>query len=140
MRSFIIGVVCLILVACFGASAPAQSSVAGEWVGGSEINGNYTPIKIEFSAEGAGITGTIRVTAGFAWQRPAVAREQVRFLAPNLHFEWTSTTPRVFEGQLSGDVITGNIQFGSQRGTFHLVRSVALDAKILDPGPSIDRR
>ena len=131
MKRLIIGVVCLILVAGLGASARAQqSSIAGDWVGGYEINRNYTPIRTRFSVEGAGIKGTldfpVRGVTG-------VALDQVRFLSPNLHFELPRSAGRIiFEGRPSGDFITGNIQSGSERGTFHLVRAVTLDAKVFD--------
>jgi pimeloyl-ACP methyl ester carboxylesterase len=40
--------------------------------------------------------------------------------------------PVIFEGQLNGGFITGSIEYHNGRGTFHLVHSVTLDAKILD--------
>jgi pimeloyl-ACP methyl ester carboxylesterase len=137
MKRFMIGVVCLILVAGFGASARAQqpspTGVVGEWAGGYEIRGYYTPIRVRFNLEGAGIKGTLdfpqRGRTGFAL-------DQVRLLSPNLHFEWPGgggpAQPVVFEGQLSGDSITGSLQYNNGRGTFHLVHSVTLDAKILE--------
>src|SRR5712691_7267814 len=131
MKRFLIGVVCMILLAGFGASAcAAQSSIAGDWVGGYEINRNYTPIRTGFSLEGAGIKGTL----GFPVRGvTSVALSQVRFLSPDLHFELPrSAGPLIFDGRLSGDFITGNIQSGSERGTFHLVRAVTLDAKVFD--------
>src|SRR5437660_1798109 len=132
MKRLIIGVVCLILVAGLGASARAQqSSIAGDWVGGYEIRGNYTPIRTRFSVEGAGIKGTLNLPVRGV---TSVALDQVRFLSPNLHFELPRSAgpPIIFEGQLSGDFIAGNIQSGSERGTFHLVRAVTLDAKVFD--------
>src|SRR5437588_6171089 len=131
MKRFIVGVVCLILVAGFGASArSAQSLIPGDWVGGYEINRNYTPIRTRFSVEGAGIKGTLNLPVRGV---TSVALDQVRFLSPNLHFELPrSASPLIFDGRLSGDFITGNIQSGSERGTFHLVRAVTLDAKVFD--------
>jgi hypothetical protein len=115
----------------FGAVAcAAQSSIAGDWAGGYEINRNYTPIRTRVSVEGAVIKGTVDFP-----QRgiTGIALKQVRFLPPNLHFEWpTSADPRIFDGQVSGDFITGDLQYGSERGTFHLVRTVTLDAKVFD--------
>src|SRR5438552_8154503 len=131
MKRFIIGVVCLILVAGFGASArAAQSLIPGDWVGGYDINRNYTPIRTGFSLEGAGIKGTLNLPVRGV---TSVALDQVRFLSPNLHFELPrSAGPLIFDGRLSGDFITGNIQSGSERGTFHLVRAVTLDANVFD--------
>ncbi len=131
IKRFIIGVVCLILVAGFGASArAAQSLIPGDWVGGYEINRNYTPIRTRFSVEGTGIKGTLNLPVRGV---TILALDQVRFLSPNLHFELPrSAGPLIFDGRLSGDFITGNIQSGSERGTFHLVRAVTLDARVFD--------
>src|SRR5437870_3656166 len=113
MKKFIIGVFCLILVAGFGASVRAQqSSLAGEWAGGYEIRGNYTPIRTRFSLEGAQIKGTLDLPFR---GKTGIALDQVRFLSPNLHFEWPGgggpAVPVIFEGQLSGDFITGKIEY-----------------------------
>ena len=60
MKRFMIGFACLVLAAAFGASTcAAQSSLAGEWLGGYEIKGLYTPIKTQFDVEGAAIKGTL---------------------------------------------------------------------------------
>jgi pimeloyl-ACP methyl ester carboxylesterase len=123
MKRLLVGILCLIGLAGFGASAcAAQSSVAGEWLGGYEIKGDYTPIKTRFNLEGTGIKGTLEFP-----QRgeTGIALDQVRFLSSNLHFELPRTAgPIIFEGQLSGGLITGSIQSGGERGTFHLVHSV----------------
>jgi uncharacterized protein len=130
MKRFIIGVVCQILVAGFGASAcAAQSAIAGDWVGGYELRGNYTLIQVRFKSEGDGISATLDLPARRAM---GIALNQVRFLSPNLRFEWPTAVPLVFDGQLSGDFITGNIQLGNERGSFHLVRTVTLDAKVFN--------
>src|SRR5687767_15902818 len=84
--------------------------------GRDEIRGNYTPIRVRFNLEGTGIKGTLDFPQRF---RTGIALDQVRFLSPNLHFEW----PRgggpsglvIFEGQLSGDLITGSIRSEERR-------------------------
>src|ERR1044072_1049253 len=130
MKRFIISVVCLVFIAGFGASAGvAQSSIAGEWSGGYELRGSYTPIKTKFEGEGAEIKGTLDLQLRGA---TGVVLNQIRSASPNLHFEWPGATPVIFEGRLSGDAITGSIQFGNDRGTFHLVRTVTLDAKVFE--------
>ena len=130
MRLFTAGLFCLLTFVCYGGSSESQqSAVAGDWAGGYEIRGNYTPVRTRFSLEGADIKGTldlpIRGVTG-------ITLNQVKFSSPKLHFEWPTETPLVFEGQLSNDVITGSTQFGSERGTFHLVRTVNLDSKVVD--------
>lgn len=107
----------------------AQNSISGEWVGGYEINGNYVPINARFKSESSGISATLDLPTR---RITGVALNQIRFLSPNLHFEWTSAGSLVFEGQLSGDFITGNAEYPGGRGTFHLVRTVTLDSKVFD--------
>jgi pimeloyl-ACP methyl ester carboxylesterase len=135
MTRFLIGVGCLILIACFDGSAPPQQSslTAGEWWGGFEINQNYTVMRIRFSQDGAVIKGTLAMTLP-PWGRTG-ALNQVSFQSPNLHFEWVNNQgPLIFEGHLSGsgDLITGSVQSGSQQGTFQLVHGVILAEKIFD--------
>ena len=121
MKRFMIGFASLILTAGFGASTcAAQSSLAGEWLGGYEIKGLYTPIKTQFDVEGAAIKGTLARQG----RATSTALDQLRFSSPSLHFELPgSAAPLVFDGQLRGGLITGNIQSGTDRGTFHLVHS-----------------
>ena len=76
MNRFIVGFAWLILAAGFGAfPCAAQSSVAGEWLGGYEIKGNYTPIKTRFNLEGTGITGTLEFPQR---EGTGIALDQVR--------------------------------------------------------------
>lgn len=107
----------------------AQDEVAGEWVGGYEIDHNYTPLKAQFEFEKGNLKGTMGVlngeTAGTAIVRPT-------FQTPNVRWEWPAENPFIFDGQLSDDAVTGAIQQGEAQGTFHLVRTVTLDAKIFD--------
>ena len=129
MKSFITGIVCLFSFVAYCGSSSGQQSLAGEWTGGYEIRETYTPIQVRFLSENGGLAATLDLS----FRGPTgVALNQVKFVSPNLHFEWPSTTPTVFDGQLSGDFIAGNIQFGEDRGTFHLVRTPTLDAKVLD--------
>ena len=131
MKLFITGMICVLSFVAYGTSSYGQqSSLAGEWAGGYEIRGQYTPIRTRFSLEGAGIKGTMDLPFR---RETGVALDQVRFLSPNLHLELPrSAGSLIFEGQLSGDFITGNIQIGSERGTFHLVRTITLDSKVFD--------
>jgi pimeloyl-ACP methyl ester carboxylesterase len=122
MKQLMIGFACLVLGAGFGApTCAAQSSLAGEWLGGYEIKGLYTPIKTRFDLEGTGVKGTLEFPQR---EETGIALDHLRFSASILHFELPrSAGPLVFEGQLRDDLITGSIQSGSDRGTFHLVHS-----------------
>ena len=135
MKLFLSVMICLLSFVGHGTSLDGQQSslAAGEWWGGFEINQRYTVMRIRFSQEGAEIKGTLTMTLP-PWGQTG-ALNQVNFQSPNLHFEWVNNqAPVIFEGQLSGsgDLITGSVQSGSQRGTFQLLHSVILDEKIFD--------
>ena len=122
MKRFMIGFACMILAAGLDASTgAAQSSLAGDWLGGYEVNGRYTAIKTQFSPDGAAIKGTLEIQQR---QGSGVPLDQVRLSSSDLHFEIAGTAgPVVFDGKLGGGVITGSVRSGTGRGTFHLVHS-----------------
>ncbi len=130
MKRVSIGFFCLTLVLGLGVSrSAAQSSLAGNWVGGYETSGNYIPISVRFDATGGNLTGAInaptRRTAG-------APLDKIEFTSPNVKFEWPAAGPVAFAGQLNGEVITGSIGYPGGTGAFHLLRTVTLDPKVLD--------
>src|SRR5262245_3879606 len=123
-------VLSVLLLSASGIPASAQPSLPGEWIGGYEFNGNYIAMKGQFKLDSAALGGALDVPQ---LRETNVALTQVRFAAPQVHFELPrGNTPLVFEGRLSGETITGSIEYGNQRGTFHLVRTVTVDPKVLD--------
>ena len=122
MKSFITGIGCLLVLAVFGVSSnAAQSSLAGEWVGGYEINGNYVPVNARFKLEDSAVSAMLDLPL---FEEAGVALGQVRFVSPKLHFELARRIgPLAFDGELNGDTILGTVEQGNARGTFHLVRS-----------------
>ncbi len=111
-------------------ASAAQESPAGEWVGGYELKGVYTPIRAQFGLENGGVKATLDLPMR---EETGVKLNQVRFQSPNVHCELPRRAGAiVFDGQLRGDTITGNIQQGNERGTFHLVRTVTIEPKAFD--------
>jgi len=109
----------------FGQPAPI-----GEWIGGYETNGNYVAMKARFKSEADALSGALDLPE---LRETTVALTQVRFAAPQVHFELSrGNGPLIFEGKLSGEAMTGSIEYGKQRGTFHLVRTVTVDPKVLE--------
>ncbi len=100
MKLLITGITCLILLAGLGVtSISAQTpSLAGEWVGGYELSGNYTPVKAHFKSEG----NETKATFDFPMREEnGVALSQVKFQSPNLHFELTrNTSTIIFDGKI----------------------------------------
>jgi uncharacterized protein len=120
----------LLLLGAAGVPAPAQSALPGEWIGGYETNGNYVAMKARFKADAGALGGALDLPQLRATN---VALAQVRFAAPQVHFELPrGTGALVFEGKLSGGAITGTFEYGDQRGTFHLVRTVTVDPEVLE--------
>lgn len=123
-------VLSLSLLSATDLPAYAQPALTGEWIGGYEFNGNYVAMKSRFKAEAGALRGALDLPQ---LRETNVALAQIRFAAPQVHFELPrGNGPLVFEGKLSGEAISGTIAFGNQRGTFHLVRTVTVDPKVLE--------
>src|SRR5262249_19890065 len=87
-------------------------------------------MKARFKAEAGALGGALDLPQ---LREANVALTQVRFAAPQVRFELPRENgPLAFEGKLSGEAIAGGIEYGSQRGTFHLVRTVTVDPKVLE--------
>lgn len=87
-------------------------------------------MKARFKSEGRAVSGMLDLPQ---LRETNSALTQLRFAAPGVHFELPrGNGPLVFEGKLSGETITGTIEFGNQRGTFHLVRTAAVDPTVLE--------
>ena len=74
----------LLLFGLFASPQAAQNSIAGEWVGGYELKGIYTPLKTEFKLE----DNQLRATLDFPMrEETGVALTEVKFQSPGLRFE-----------------------------------------------------
>jgi uncharacterized protein len=130
MKLFPAMVLAVLLPSATGIPASAQPALPGEWIGGYETNGNYVAMKARFKAEAGTLSGALDLPQ---LRETNVTLTQVRFGAPRVHFELPrGNGPFVFEGKLSDEAITGSIEYGNQRGTFHLVRTVTIDPKVLE--------
>lgn len=133
MKRSIFNFICLILATTFCPVAwAAQPPIAGEWTGGYETRGNYTPVKTRFQRMGDGVGGTLDFVA--PREITGVVLSQVRFLSRDFHFELMreGREPLIFDGQLTRNLISGIVQSSGERGTFQLIRSVTPDGKLLD--------
>jgi uncharacterized protein len=102
----------------------------GEWIGGYETNGTYVAMKGRFKLEAGALSGAFDLPQ---LRQTNVSVTRIRFEAPRLHFELPmGNGPLVFEGKLDGEAISGEIKYGNQRGTLHLVRTVTVDPKVLE--------
>src|SRR5262245_50671513 len=123
-------VLSLLLLSARGVPASAQPALTGEWIGGYETNGNYVAMKARFKSEADAFSGGLDLPQ---LRETNVPVTQVRHAAPQVHFELPrGDRPLVFKGKFSGDAIAGTIEYGKQRGAFHLVRTVTVDLRVLE--------
>jgi pimeloyl-ACP methyl ester carboxylesterase len=98
-----------------------QKSIAGHWEGIMVREGAELPVSFDFTNEAAGLTASFNSPTQRALGIPL---RKVSYTAAKVHFELVGdTTTFVFDGQLSGDTITGQFQEGDAKGTFSIRRA-----------------
>lgn len=112
-------------------TASAQNTV--DWAGGASL-GKESPvfIKLHFEFDQAGGRGFFHSPG---WQIKGRQLARVSFDGTNLHFEFPSQDlgkKYTGDGQLKDGVISGKIRFGTEEGSFHLVRLAPLPAKLYE--------
>lgn len=113
----------LLLYGCAAASYGAQASIDGYWEGTGGEPGEELKFMITFRTEADGIKGAIDVpdtaTSGLPLADISVTGSKVHFVMPAGGGRFP------FDGQLSGDTISGTYQFGKQTLPFILKRTLA---------------
>jgi pimeloyl-ACP methyl ester carboxylesterase len=107
--------------------AAAAFERTGEWVGGSDLFGRGVSIMAELPAEPGRGVGRFTSLGWSAIARPMTVETGAD---GELRFEFPSTTgvPFVGAGRREGNVISGTISRGEERGSFHLVALAAIPA------------
>ena len=112
-----------LLLGLVGTNSAAQKSIDGHWEGVMVREGAELPVSFDFKNEAAGLT------AGFnspTWRVKGIPLSKVSYTTPKVHFELVGdTTTIIFDGELTGDTITGQFREGEARGTFSIKRVVA---------------
>ena len=115
--------VVLLALAC-AVPAFAQSSIAGRWEGAISVMGQDLAIVVVFTDVGAALTATIDIPQQGARGIPL---RSVRAAGGRVHFELLAGPgPAVFEGTVTGDVMSGSFTQGPATGTFEVKRGAAL--------------
>jgi hypothetical protein len=115
--------VVLLALAC-AVPAFAQASVAGRWEGAISVMGQDLGIVLVFTDVGAAMTASIDIPQQGA---RAIPLRNVRATAGRVHFELLAGPgPAVFEGTVTGDVMSGSFTQGPAKGTFEVKRGAAL--------------
>ena len=116
---FVAGLVCCV---CFG-SIEAQQGVNGRWDGAISIMGSELGITVVFEMAGEALAAQIDIPQQGA---AGLALANVRYDDPAVHFEIPQGQgTAVFDGQLSGDSISGSFTQAGYAGTFSLSRAEA---------------
>ena len=103
---------------------PAQTSVAGRWEGAISVVGQDFGIVVVFTDVGAAMTASIDIPQQGA---KAIPLRNVRASGGSVHFELPAGPGlAVFEGTVTGDVMSGTFAQGAAKGTFEMKRGAAM--------------
>lgn len=108
-----------------------QSSIEGNWVGGTNVLGGWMLAQVSLRNEGNNLTGTIDIPAadasGLQLVNPIFSATAMKFQIP------TPIGLFSFEGELKDNIISGNITNPSgAKGKLHLVHAAQIDSKVYD--------
>ena len=121
--------VCIAVVLYFSCSASpgrADQPPEGDWVGALNLKGTMEVANVHFKNEEGGVHASLDFPVR---QQMDLALSRVMIEAGKIHFEWEDQSgPVIFDGQLSGNTISGTTRQGEARGSFELVRTVKIDA------------
>jgi pimeloyl-ACP methyl ester carboxylesterase len=113
-----------LLLGLVGASSAAQKSIEGHWEGVMVREGAELPVSFDFTSAAAGLTASFNSPTQRAMGIPL---SKVGHTAAKVHFELVGDTSTfIFDGELTGDTITGQFREGEATGTFSIKR---VDAK-----------
>jgi hypothetical protein len=116
--------VVVLLALASAVPAFAQTSVAGRWEGAISVMGQDLAILVVFTDVGAVMTASIDIPQQGARGIPL---RNVRATAGRVHFELPAGPGlAIFEGTVTGDVMTGSFTQGPAKGTFEVKRGAAL--------------
>lgn len=122
-------VLALSLTAIVVTLAVAQAdNLAGGWKGTWTKNGDALPVTVEFERTGDAWSGKFDSDA---LQVAGIPFGSVRVLSGNVHFQITGDqSTSIFDGQISGDRMSGTFTEGGAKGSFELVRAALAGARI----------
>jgi pimeloyl-ACP methyl ester carboxylesterase len=104
----------------FVSSLAAQKSIEGHWEGTMTREGAALTVSFDLTKEAAGLKASFNSPTQRAMGIPL---RNVTYTAPKVHFELVGdATTIIFEGELSGDTISGQFRENDARGTFSLRR------------------
>jgi hypothetical protein len=115
------------------AGPAAQETIEGDWTGEIKVGKETISVNVHFAAGADVSTGTAEVSG-----QKAVTLKSVSLKSNRLRFELPrDSVSFVFDGQLKGDGISGEVRRGKERGTFALVRVAQAEPKVAQIEPQV---
>src|SRR2546428_6798194 len=97
-----------LLLGLVASGSAAQKSIEGHWEGMMVREGAELPVSFDFTN---GATGLIASFNSPTQKAMGIPLRNVSYNTPKVHFELVGdTTPNVFDGELTGDAITGQFR------------------------------
>ena len=101
-------------------SYAAQKSIEGHWEGTMTREGAALTVSFDFTSEAGGLKASFNSPTQRAIGIPL---RNVTYNTPKIHFELVGdATTIVFDGELTGDIISGQFRENDAKGTFSLKR------------------
>lgn len=110
-------------------SAELQDSVDGEWVGALELGSELIYLRVQVKSEEH---STKLIVLSMTPGAPGVITD-VRLESTQVRFELPQDSEKlVFDGRRQGQMISGSVRHGEDRGTFQLARTVQVNPALYD--------
>ncbi|MCP4541385.1 MAG: alpha/beta fold hydrolase [Chloroflexi bacterium] len=106
-----VGIILFLLAGLGQVVCAQESAISGQWVGGFNIEGEWTLVIVGFDDQGDG--GYLVQDGHFS------ALIAVRLEASSVHFE---TAALAFDGELAEDTVSGHVVQAQEHGDFYLAR------------------
>ena len=113
-----IAAVCFLLFFAVAARA-LDTPLDGQWEGTLQREGSEARVSVRFRSTASGVEGTMTMPTVGMFRQPL---SKIGLKLPQLHFE-QENLEAIFDGELQGDQISGNLQIIGLAGKFHLRRS-----------------
>jgi hypothetical protein len=117
------------------AGPAVQETIEGGWSGEIKVGPETVSVTLHFATAADVSTGTAEISG-----QKDLALKSVSLKSNRVHFELPRNSGSfIFDGELKGDAISGEVRRGKERGNFDLVRVAPVDPKIDEQSVSTDK-
>lgn len=134
MKKFLMScAVALLLCLLYLPTYAAQASLAGEWVGGVEINGKWIWTQAHIKAAEGKLEATFDLSDIWFLNMRGLKPADWKWSSPLLHFQLaTDAGAFAFDGELKDNALSGQVKASNAQGTFRLIRVAAVNPRTLE--------